>query len=108
VSDDLECRFCGRPCANGTGRAAHERHCSQRESPAVCKRCHEDYPRGELDAHLRVCSASATSKIGPTKPGGAVLREERERRTNAGELVITVTMSGSPRQMEEALRKLRA
>lgn len=64
MTDELTCRFCDRPCANGTGRAAHERHCSSRASAAVCKACHQDYPRGGLNEHLKTCPASATAELG--------------------------------------------
>lgn len=101
MDDDLACRFCSRPCANGTGRAAHERHYPQRDSPAVCTRCHGDYPRGELAAHLKVCSARATAELGRATPAPKVAK-------SISDLVVTVTITGDPRQIEDALRKLRA
>lgn len=42
----LNCQHCGRPCANGTGKAAHERHCAQRPGALAAE------PKVEV-VHLR-------------------------------------------------------
>jgi hypothetical protein len=82
------CRTCGRPCANGTGLAAHERsHGRQPSAPIRRHRsdgwvhidrpdqpittatidgrrahtpCRTEYPLGGLRDHLHACPSSAT------------------------------------------------
>lgn len=90
---------------DGTGRAAHERHCPARASAAICKACHQDYPRGALDQHLKTCPASATAELGRAKPG-ATVSAPRTAVVGPNEFVVTLTISGDYAQLERARRKL--